>query len=98
MAIKFDGPKGEVKVPEAGFTAMQEKATAFIFKRTYVGKKKFRSAQDIVKDKDTVKGLQKIFVQSGKQLFNYKYPFTQKIEKNWFETYYKQNKKILNAN
>ena len=95
MAINFDGPKGEVKVQEAAFTAMQEKATAFIFKRTYVGKKKFRSAQDIVKDKDTVKGLQKIFVQSGKQLFNYKYPFMQKIEQNWFETFYKQHKKIL---
>ena len=95
MAINFDGPKGEVKVQEAAFTAMQEKATAFIFKRTYVGKKKFRSAQDIVKDKETVKGLQKIFVQSGKQLFNYKYPFTQKIEQNWFETFYKQHKKIL---
>ena len=59
MAIKFDGPKGEIQVQEAAFTAMQEKATAFIFKRTYVGKKKFRSAQDIVKDKETAELLTK---------------------------------------
>ena len=44
MATKFNGPKGEISVSQADFTAMQEKATAFIFKRTYLGKKKFRSA------------------------------------------------------
>ena len=97
MATKFNGPKGEISVSQADFTAMQEKATAFIFKRTYLGKKKFRSAQDIVKDKETVKGLQKIFIKGGKELFNYKYPFTQNIEQNWFETFYKQHKKILDV-
>jgi len=50
---------------------------------------------DIVKDKDTVKGLKEIFVQDKKQLFNYTLPFSQKIEQNWFETFYKQHKKIL---
>ena len=29
------------------------------------------------------------------QLFNYKSPFSQKIEENWFKTFYKQNERIL---
>ena len=85
-----------VNIKDAEFTAMQEKATAFIFKRTYLPpKKRFTSAQDIVKDKDTVKGLKEIFVKDKKQLFNYTLPFSQKAEQNWFETFYKQHAKIL---
>ena len=94
-AIFNKGTSKETSVEAAEFTAMQEKATAFIFKRTYVNKKRFTSPQDIVKDKDTVKGLRKIFVKGKTDLFNYKLPFTQKIEQNWFETFYKQHRKIL---
>ena len=84
-----------ITVQDAVFTAMQEKATAFICNQSFVKNKRFNSAQDIVKDKDTVKGLKEIFVQNKKQLFNYTLPFSQKAEQNWFETFYKQHKKIL---
>ena len=63
------GTPKEVSIEAAEFTAMQQKATAFIFKRTYVNKKRFTSAIDIVKDKDTVKGLRKIFVKGKTDLF-----------------------------
>jgi len=84
-----------INVKEAEFTTMQEKATAFICNQSFVKNKRFNSAQDIVKDGDTVKGLKDIFVKDKKQLFNYTLPFSQKIEQNWFETFYKQHKKIL---
>lgn len=84
-----------INVQDAVFTVMQEKATAFICKQAFVNNKRFNSAQDIVKDKDTVNGLKEIFVKDKKQLFNYALPFSQKTEQNWFETFYKQHKKIL---
>ena len=87
-----------ISVKESVFTAMQEKATAFIFKRSYLSpKKRFKSGEDIVKDKDTVKGLKEIFVLNGKQLFNYTLPWSQNQEKVWFETFYKQHEKILDV-
>jgi hypothetical protein len=87
-----------ISVKEGEFTAMQEKATAFIFKRSYLPpKKRFKSAEDIVKDKDTVKGLKEIFVFNNKQLFNYTLPWSQNQEKVWFETFYKQHEKILDV-
>ena len=87
-----------INVKETAFTAMQEKATAFIFKRSYLSpKKRFNSAEDIVKDKDTVKGLKEIFVLNNKQLFNYTLPWSQTQERIWFETFYKQHKKILDV-
>ena len=84
-----------INVKDAEFTAMQEKATAAICKQSFQNNKKFNSVKDIINDKDTVKDLKEIFVKDRKQLFNYKIPFSQKIEKNWFETFVKQNERIL---
>ena len=84
-----------INVKDAEFTVMQEKATAAICKQSFQNNKKFTSPKDIVNDKDTVKELKEIFVKDRKQLFNYKIPFEQKIEKNWFETFVKQNERIL---
>src|SRR6056300_1019040 len=84
-----------INVKDAEFTAMQEKATAAICKQSFQNNKKFNSVKDIVNDKDTVKELKEIFVKDKKQLFFYKIPFSQKIEKNWFETFVKQNERIL---
>ena len=84
-----------INVKDAEFTAMQEKATALISKRSFVDNINFTSHIDIIKDKKTVQGLKEIFVKDRVQLFNYKSPFSQKIEENWFKTFYKQNERIL---
>tara|TARA_A100001388_G_scaffold53233_1_gene36295 strand:+ start:433 stop:1671 length:1239 start_codon:yes stop_codon:yes gene_type:complete len=84
-----------INVKDAEFTAMQEKATALISKRSFVDNINFTSHLDIIKDKKTVQGLKEIFVKDRVQLFNYKSPFSQKIEENWFKTFYKQNERIL---
>ena len=84
-----------INVKDAEFTAMQEKATAAICKQSFENNKKFNSVKDIINDKDTVKDLKEIFVKDRKQLFHYRMPFSQKIEKNWFETFVKQNERIL---
>ena len=84
-----------INVKDAEFTAMQEKATALISKRSFVDNINFTSHLDIIKDQKTVKGLKEIFVKDRVQLFNYKSPFSQKIEENWFKTFYKQNERIL---
>ena len=62
--------------------------------KSFENNKKFNSVKDIINDKDTVKDLKEIFVKDRKQLFHYR-PFSQKIEKNWFETFVKQNERIL---
>ena len=84
-----------INVKDAEFTAMQEKATAAICKQSFQNNKKFNSVKDIINDKDTVKELKEIFVKDRKQLFFYRMPFSQNIEKNWFETFVKQNERIL---
>ena len=84
-----------INVKDAEFTVMQEKATAFICKRSFVDNINFTSPESIIKDQKTVQGLKEIFVKERTQLFNYKIPFTQKIEENWFKTFYKQNERIL---
>ena len=84
-----------INVKDAEFTAMQEKATALISKRSFVDNINFTSHLDIIKDQKTVQGLKEIFVKDRVQLFNYKSPFSQKIEENWFKTFYKQNERIL---
>ena len=84
-----------INVKDAEFTAMQEKATAAICKQSFQNNKKFNSVKDIINDKDTVKELKEIFVKDRKQLFFYRMPFSQKIEQNWFETFVKQNERIL---
>ena len=87
-----------INVKDAEFTAMQEKATALISKRSFVDNINFTSHLDIIKDQKTVKGLKEIFVKDRVQLFNYKSPFSQKIEENWFKTFYKQNERIYKTN
>ena len=84
-----------INIKDAEFTAMQEKAPALISKRSFVDNINFTSHLDIIKDKKTVQGLKEIFVKDRVQLFNYKSPFSQKIEENWFKTFYKQNERIL---
>ena len=84
-----------INVKDAEFTVMQEKATAFICKRSFVDNINFTSPESIIKDQKTVQGLKEIFVKDRTQLFNYKIPYTQKIEENWFKTFYKQNERIL---
>tara|TARA_X000001036_G_scaffold20879_1_gene17482 strand:- start:356 stop:1594 length:1239 start_codon:yes stop_codon:yes gene_type:complete len=84
-----------INVKDAEFTVMQEKATAFICKRSFVDNINFTSPESIIKDQKTVQGLKEIFVKDRTQLFNYKIPYIQKIEENWFKTFYKQNERIL---
>jgi len=52
-----------INVKDAEFTAMQEKATALISKRSFVDNINFTSHLDIIKDQKTVKGLKEIFVK-----------------------------------
>ena len=63
-----------VSISEAEFTAIQEKATAFILQRAFKDNKVFSSPEDIIKDKTTKDGIEKIFKFKGKKLFNLKHP------------------------
>ena len=49
MAIKFDESKGRCKSIRSRILLLCRKDTAFIFKRTYVGKKNLDQHKDIVK-------------------------------------------------
>jgi len=85
-----------VEISAAEFTAMQEKGTAFILKRAFQDNIKFNSVDAIVKDKDTVAGLKKIFVKSGKSIFSYQSPVDIKSPSgSWLESFYQQQKKML---
>ena len=49
-----------ISVSDAEFTAMQERATAYVCKRAFQDNKRFNSVEDIVKDTVTKKGLDKL--------------------------------------
>ena len=85
-----------IAISDAEFTAMQEKATAYILKRAFEDNKRFNSAEDIIKDPVTKKGLEQIFTQSGKSLFIFTLPIETKTpEDKWLRTFYLQQKKML---
>ena len=85
-----------INISDAEFTAMQELATAYICQRAFKDNKKFNSANDIIKDSVTKKGLEKIFTYQGKSLFKFSLPLETKTpEDKWLNTFYLQQKKLL---
>ena len=85
-----------VSISEAEFTAMQEKATAFILQRAFKDNKRFNSVEDIIKDKPTKNGLEKIFRLGNKQIFKFDLPVqTKTSEDTWLTTFYLQQKRLL---
>ena len=85
-----------INISDAEFTAMQELATAYICQRAFKDNKQFNSANDIIKDSVTKKGLEKIFTYQGKSLFKFSLPLETKTpEDKWLNTFYLQQKKLL---
>ena len=85
-----------INISDAEFTAMQEKATAYILQRAFKDNKRFNTVDDIIKDNTTKKGLDKIFMLGGKQLFKFSLPIQTKTpEDKWLNTFYLQQKKML---
>ena len=85
-----------IPVSDAEFTAMQERATAYICKRAFQDNKRFDSVEDIVKDTETKKGLEELFKTGGKKLFKFSLPIESKTpEDKWLNTFYAQQKKLL---
>ena len=85
-----------INISDAEFTAMQEKATAYILQRAFKDNKKFNTVDDIVKDPTTKSGLEKIFIYQGKKLFKFSLPIQTKTpEDKWLNTFYLQQKKML---
>ena len=88
-----------ISVSKAEFTAMQERATAFIFKQVFENNVTFNSAEDIIKHKTTQAKFKEIFKKGNEQLFTYP-PFKTPIDKKslqweWLESFYQQQKKML---
>ena len=85
-----------ISISEAEFTGMQERATAFILERAFKDNKRFNSVEDIIKDKSTKDGLEKIFRIGNKQLFKFDLPVESKTpEDTWLTTFYLQQKRLL---
>jgi hypothetical protein len=83
-------------ISDAEFTAMQEKATAYVLKRAFEDNKRFHSAEDIIKDAVTKRGLENIFKYRNTQLFKFELPLETKTpEDKWLNTFYLQQKKML---
>ena len=87
----------DINVSDAEFTAMQERATAFICERAFKFNKKFTSPESIIDDDITKKGLDKIFSIGSKNLFKLKKPIPKKSpEERYLVNFYLQHQKILN--
>ena len=85
-----------ISISEAEFTGMQERATAFILQRAFKDNKRFNSVEDIIKDKITKDGLEKIFKMGNKQIFKFDLPVQSKTpEDTWLSTFYLQQKRLL---
>ena len=85
-----------INISDAEFTAMQEKATAYILQRAFKDNKRFETVEDIVKDNITKKGLEKIFMLGGKKIFAFSLPIQTKTpEDKWLNTFYLQQRKML---
>ena len=85
-----------ISISEAEFTGMQERATAFILQRAFKDNKSFNSVEDIIKDKSTKDGLEKIFRSGNKQIFKFGLPVQSKTpEDTWLTTFFLQQKRLL---
>ena len=85
-----------ISISEAEFTGMQERATAFILERAFKDNKRFNNVEDIIKDKVTKDGLEKIFRLGNKQIFKFDLPVQSKTpEDTWLTTFYLQQKRLL---
>ena len=85
-----------VSISEAEFTAMQEKATAFICMRAFKDNVTFNSVEDIIKDTVTKEGLEEQFKYQGKKTLEFELPINSKsTEGKWINTFYLQQKKLL---
>jgi hypothetical protein len=85
----------EISISDAEFTAMQEKAAAFILERVFKDKKTFNNEFDILEDSVTKAGLVKLFTYNNKKLFLFNMPTKskgmttpdyQKVVKQWLKT------------
>jgi len=85
-----------INISEAEFTAMQERATAFVLQRAFKDNKSFEKVEDIIKDATTKKGLEEIFRSGNKQIFKFDLPVQTKTpEDTWLNTFFLQQKKLL---
>ena len=85
-----------ISISEAEFTSMQERATAFILERAFKDNKRFNNVEDIIKDKSTKDGLEKIFRSGNKQIFKFGLPVQSKTpEDTWLTTFFLQQKRLL---
>ena len=85
-----------VSISEAEFTAMQEKATAFICMRAFKDNVTFNSVEDIIKDTVTKEGLEEQFKYQGQKTLEFELPINNKsTEGKWINTFYLQQKKLL---
>jgi len=85
-----------ISISEAEFTSMQERATAFILERAFKDNKRFNNVEDIIKDKSTKDGLEKIFRLGNNQIFKFDLPVQSKTpEDTWLTTFFLQQKRLL---
>ena len=84
------------KVDATTMTAMQELASAWIFKRAIEDNKEFHSVADITKDKKTYDELIKIWIQASKgKIKNKEQAILSLTEGEWLENFYKQSGKLV---
>ena len=84
------------KVDATTMTAMQELASAWIFKRAIEDNKEFHSVADITKDKKTYDELIKIWIQSSKgKIKNKEQAILSLTEGEWLENFYKQSGRLV---
>jgi len=87
-----------IKITDSEFTRMQELATAYVLKRAFKDNKKFNSAEAIIKDATTKKGLKNIFKKGQVFLFDFNLPVNPKtLEGRWLTTFFLQQKKLLSV-
>ena len=93
MATKINN----ISISDAEFTRLQELGAAFVLQRALKDKKVFNSPEDIIRDKTTRDGIEKIFIFHGKKLFNLKLPMKEmeKHPREWVTTFYLQQEKLL---
>ena len=84
------------KVDATTMTAMQELASAWIFKRAIEDDKEFHSVADIKKDNKTYDELIKIWIQSSKgKIKNKEQAILSLTEGEWLENFYKQSGRLV---
>jgi len=84
------------KVDATTMTAIQELASAWIFKRSIQDNKDFKSVDDIINDSKTYDELLKIWQQVSKgKIKNKNDAILSLQEGEWIENFYKQNQRLL---